>query len=193
MLRYLPLLLILIAGCSHLRPQSESDLAWQNHQQQLKTLHSWQIQARIAINTAQESLIATLRWDQQRDHYTITLQGPLGRGSLAISGDSQWATLHGDPDTPPHPVAASSLLNEAMGTPLTPNDLRYWILGLPATNRYQHSIDSQGRLQQLNESGWTIDYAEYSSGHSPPLPRRIELTHPQARLRLAIQRWQLTP
>jgi outer membrane lipoprotein LolB len=46
--------------------------------------------------------------------------------------------------------------------------------------------DPQGRLAELQQAGWTIEYLEYTGA----LPSRLRLVYPGIELRLAISEWK---
>ena len=46
--------------------------------------------------------------------------------------------------------------------------------------------DGAGRLLQLEQSGWRIEYLEYQG----KLPARLRLTYPGLELRLAVSEWK---
>ncbi|MBC7803180.1 MAG: hypothetical protein H7Y16_04815, partial [Candidatus Parcubacteria bacterium] len=46
--------------------------------------------------------------------------------------------------------------------------------------------DDQGRLAGLEQSGWKIEYLEYSG----KLPSRLNLSYPGVQLRLSISDWK---
>ena len=93
-----------LAACSGMTEKVSSApdmVAWQLHQQQLEQLDDWAFNGRIAVRDQQnEGWNASLRWQQQGDHFDIRLSGALGQGAMRIHGDAALAILE-SADQPP--------------------------------------------------------------------------------------------
>jgi outer membrane lipoprotein LolB len=64
-------------------------------------------------------------------------------------------------------------------------------LGVPALGQYQWlSQDPQGSAT-LEQSGWQIEYQQYSDDAGARVPKRIRAANGQARVRIVIDSWQL--
>jgi outer membrane lipoprotein LolB len=73
------------------------------------------------------------------------------------------------------------------------NGLVYWVRGLP--DPLQASVlagDSQGRLTQLEQNGWIIDYLRYAQqGQGIELPTRIRAHQDEWTVQMVIKKWNL--
>src|SRR5258706_12235567 len=83
---------------------------------------------------------------------------------------------------------AESLTEQALGFRLPLAGLADWVRGraaaAPAPTRERR--DAAGRLEELEQSGWTIRYPEYAAAG----PSRLTRHFPGLELRLAISEWK---
>jgi outer membrane lipoprotein LolB len=54
------------------------------------------------------------------------------------------------------------------------------------------TYDDAGRLAAIEQSGWRIEYGEWTADPLP-MPTRVQATQGEARVRLAIERWTPAP
>ena len=132
---------------------------------------------------------AALRWAQSGQRADLELDGPLGMGGLRIlaSGDefslttSQGERLDG--------------AEARAGFALPLESLRYWVLGVPdpAGPAEERIAADESRLDGLEQGGWRIDYPAYATrgtrSESAGLPRRVDVSRSDARVRLLIEAW----
>jgi len=130
---------------------------------------------------------------QQADASTLQLLNPLGQTMARISVSPAGATL----EVPDRPVqtapAVETLMQRAIGFPLPMDGLRYWLKPEAAPNtpaQITHDPVS-GRISQIRQDDWTIDYLAYddpagdntakpASPDSAPLAlKRVNLTRAQ--------------
>lgn len=196
-MRFLALfvLLGLLSGCATTvsrLPAADNQLAWQQHQTRLAGLTQWRLRGRIGIQTEDDSLNASLDWSQQQEHYDIHLFGPMGSGSLRLSGDNKQVELitsKGEQLTAADP---EWLIYQQMGLRLPVAALRYWVLGLPAPGQVDgQSLDIYGRLARLEQQGWEIHFHRYSQYDDLELPAKVFMNNHRAKVRLVIKRWEL--
>ena len=80
------------------------------------------------------------------------------------------------------------------GRPLRSQDMRYWLIGVPAPGMpHEESLGTDRRLSSLAQSGWQIRYDSYETVGAYALPQRIEMTTQGLRLRVAASDWRLPP
>jgi len=187
----------------------------------VEDISHWQFKGKLGIRATladgqklRES--ANLSWNQTDQHYALFLSGPFGQGATRIKGNpdrmsiQQGGQKHSARD-------AEQLLEQTLGFPLPINALPYWVKGLPLPgtefntqtetqleasnppgNAIPTGIDNQGsaiavgqRPQQLQQAGWTINYARYQDVQHLRLPGKITLSRDQVRLTLIIKQWTL--
>ena len=85
---------------------------------------------------------------------------------------------------------AESLTDQVLGFRVPLVGLADWVRGrpapAPAPAPTQQRSDPAGRLAELEQSGWRIEYLEYEG----KLPSRLKLSFPGVELRLAISEWK---
>jgi outer membrane lipoprotein LolB len=98
-------------------------------------------------------------------------------------------TLHGLDGGPRTGVDASELLEREIGWSLPISDLRAWARGARGRDATAAlEFDPQGRVEQIRQHGWTIDYRAWHEGE-PRLPRKVFASNGDRRVRLIVERW----
>lgn len=195
MRRCLSLLFLLLAGCAAtpvappLPPAADPQQAWHEHQRQLAAVDHWQLGGRIAIRTENEAWQASVDWQQQGESYVIQLVGPLGQGSLRLQGDGRLVSLS-DGENTLVDEDAETLLQRQMGWRVPVAALRYWALGLPAPGAAEQELDPAGLLARLRQSGWNIEFRDYTRRGELLLPGRLFINNHRAQVRLVVDRWE---
>ncbi len=195
----------LAAGCATtpaLPPVANPVAAWQARQVELQPVTAWTIQGRLAMHTDNKGWQASVYWVRDGDNQRIDLTGPLGRGHLRLLQDSHGAELRDADQKTWRADNAEQLLYRATGWRLPLAGLNYWVLGLPAPDSVGHQeLDAQGRLKTLVQSGWDIQFLEYTRYGTLDLPSKLFIKRldggtdgDQAKdnaleVRLIIERW----
>ena len=187
-------LLLALAGCSTgptRAPAENPEQAWRNHAGQLARLDAWRLTGRIAVVSDSEAWHATADWRQDHQAYDIRLIGPMGQGSVQLQGGSRAVTLR---DSDGHVLRsddAEALLYHETGWRVPVAALRYWVLGLPAPGTVaSRTLDPQGRLAALEQSGWRIRFLDYGRQDGYELPGRVFAPKDGTRVRLVVGRWR---
>jgi outer membrane lipoprotein LolB len=183
---------LLLAGCATRAPiTAPSPEAWWTHQQGLRSLQAFQIDGRVAA--AGQPGSGQLRWVQGAGGvFDIRVSGPLGSGSLRLRGTLERVLIE-DRAGRRESLTPEAELEALLGSRLPLDALVYWARGLPQPGvAARYALDAAGRLQQLLQGGWQLDYAAYHGGE-PSLPRRIELRRPGTEITLLLDRWQALP
>jgi outer membrane lipoprotein LolB len=85
---------------------------------------------------------------------------------------------------------AESLTEQVLGFRLPLRGLADWVRGraaaAPAPAPTRERVNASGRLAELEQSGWTVEYLEYAG----VLPSRLRLTYPGLELRVAVSEWK---
>lgn len=189
-----PLLLAMLAGCAvepPRQPASSRELAWQERQAQLKPLQLWQLTGRLAIQSGDDGFNATLIWRQEQDKYRMQLVAPLGQGSMQLEGDNQQVELRTSEGNSAVAADPDTLILTQLGWRVPVSALRYWVLGLAAPGDAVMDIDEFGRLHRLKQSGWEVEFLDYTMHGTQELPARLFVNNHQAQVRLVIKRWEL--
>jgi len=198
-------LLLTISACATPGPsttqtieQEKDNVFWQRRQQTLNQLDHWQFIGRFSAKDEQDAWHGKIAWSQSGTSYNIVLQGPFGQGSIKLTGDNQVSELQLSAKENYSNHDPEQLLATHTGISLPFNELRYWIVGLPTTEKHttQYQIDPQGRLTSLKQQGWFIEFKRYKqitdAGMIIDLPSKLFLENPRYDVRLVIDQWKLT-
>ena len=188
--------LLLLAGCAGLTSKESLEgqgnpQAWQAHKLQIERIDGWQINGKIGIRAPSDSGSATLFWLQRQGYFDIRLAGPLAIGSARLSGHTDDAVLDLSPQGRFTSNSAEDLLQKGLGWKLPLTHLFWWIRGLPAPDSQSHlTLDSDSRLNRLEQDGWQIEYLSYIEQDGFTLPERIKLHGHDLQVTLVIKDWQ---
>ncbi len=157
-----------------------------------KTVTSWDISGAMAARNQSKSWSASLQWAQMGPNdYQIRLSGPLGGGTVLIVKQKGLVTYTDGPKKMSS-SNADTLLKEQTGIQLPVNHLYYWVRGLPAPGAVQGAHYSPtGELISLQQSGYSIQYANYTSVNALTLPQKMQLNGHGVTLKLVIKQWRV--
>lgn len=175
------LVLVAASGCTTIESVPDgvlvtdsSDPAWVNHVRDLSRLNKWNTQGRLALTTSEESVQLDLRWQRQLDKHQIDMSGPLGHGHVRVEQDSQGARLIDANQQTFYDGSIESILYKAVGWRVPLDNMVFWVRGLPVPNvEKKLRLDAFGRLQVLEQDGWTIQFLDYVKQGELMLPRKL--------------------
>ena len=180
------LLVILLQGCAS-RPtviEPPVDLA---------QLSDWQARGRIAISRGKEGFNGGFSWHQAGPQVTLNIRGPLGFGRMTIEGsqDELLLTHRGKTtalDEPERDIAAIT------GWWLPIASMSHWLRAQPdPTFSAEVSSNDDGSLARLEQRGWAAAFSSYRQQNGVTVPRKMELSDGDMRVRVVVDRWDLRP
>ncbi len=190
--------ILVLNACATIEKPSTEDAtinkqaAWELHRINLEAIQAWSLKGRIAGKSNSEGFRAGVHWKQQESNFNIDMHGPLGRKVAELIGDEsnvQLNTSKGERFSASNP---ESLMQELFGYSLPIYGLQYWMRGIPDPEQAYASLelDDQGRLKQLHQAGWVIDYDRYHAGN-PELPAFIKISSATLNANVKIDKWNL--
>jgi outer membrane lipoprotein LolB len=189
----LTFLVLLLGGCTGLRPVTED---WDARRNILLQLDGWSLAGRVAVRTVDgEGGQASLNWQQASEHSELQLAGPLGSGrvELSIGPDSvHFRDASGERSLEYQgPDATEQFMTEQLGWYLPVGSARYWVMGVldPAVPGERY-FDQDGRLQSLTQRGWNIGIERFMSYGGQEMPAKLVMQNPRLRLKLAVGEWE---
>lgn len=195
--RLLPVALCLgLAACSGLQSRPPEPGAppevYREHLAQLETIEQFGVRGRIGVQTNPRGFSGGLQWQHAATNDAILLYSPLG-GQVAQIDTSPARVVLTTSDGKRYEAAdAAALTRKTLGWSLPMHGLPDWILGRPsAATAHEAQWDALGRLVNLQQDGWDIEYDEYVAVDGQQLPTRIFLESPQVNLKLVIEQWTL--
>ncbi|MCJ8351135.1 lipoprotein insertase outer membrane protein LolB [Moritella sp.] len=191
---YILIVSILLSACSTTTqrqpPAGNPQQLWQQHQIQLQTIRTWQLQGQIAFISPNSRNSATLNWQQFVNDFNINLTGPFGIHILTIKRRDNISTLILDDDRQYQGHNTQTLINQLSPIPIPVNELRAWIIGDPLTDDVQ--LDNYGRVTQANHPlGWHISYTKYQRVDNIWLPKNIIIKQADMRIKITTRNWKL--
>lgn len=177
------LLLALTAGCASTPPLVPADVV-------PPPSANWTLQGRIGVQAGEQSLSGQIHWQHRVETDEVLLTSPLGQGVARIVRNGKGVSL----EVPNQPTRrapdAESLTREALGYTLPVAGLAWWMQARPDPGgAFEATRDSAGRLAQLKQHGWVIDYLQYDAD-MPARPRKLVVTREGLQIRLVADRWQ---
>ncbi len=164
----------LLAACAQLQTATSE-----------KTL--FELNARLAARYGAESFSGNLAWRHAERTDEMLITTPIGQGVARIVREGERVTLTTAEPKEYRAADAESLTQEVLGFRLPLTGLADWVRARPAGDvPFKEAKGEDGRLQKLEQSGWTIEYLEYQGER----PSRIRLLYPGIELRLAVSQWK---
>ncbi len=181
--------LLWLSGCAYQAREAPAG-SWQAQKTTLTQLQQWQLSARLGIITPDERGSLSLFWRQDRDDYRMNLTNVVGKRVFDLTR-RQGHIMLTDHEGQQHPATdARELVFRLTGWDLPVEQLSYWIKGLPG-EQDQVEYDADGRPNTILAHGWKLRYLGYTRIDGLWLPSRLDLTHNDTTLRLAISQWEL--
>lgn len=151
---------------------------------------SWTLQGRIGVQGDEQNLSGHIHWLHREDRDELLMTSPLGQGVARIVRDAEGVTLEVPNQPARHARDADTLTREALGYVLPVSGLTWWVQARPAPgSAFEATRDAAGRLAQLRQDGWTIDYLQYAA-EAPARPRKLVVARKGLEIRLVADSWQ---
>ena len=157
----------------------------------------WRVRGKFTYRSAEMSQSGNFDWRQQGEQYQLRLFGPLGMGTVRISGRDNLVRIQ----TSEQDISSArplSLLHRLTGLKIPLNSLDNWLLGKPASASAENLVlDSHQRVTGFDERAWTLSYSNFKAfGQSTDETARIELAtritalQDDVRLHMQIRNWR---
>ncbi|WP_175514115.1 lipoprotein insertase outer membrane protein LolB [Oceanisphaera psychrotolerans] len=181
--------LLWLSGCAYQAQEAPAG-SWQAQKTTLTQLQQWQLSARLGIITPDERGSLSLFWRQDRDDYRMNLTNVVGKRVFDLTRRQGQIMLTDHEGQQHQATDARELVLRLTGWDLPVEQLSYWIKGLPG-EQDQVEYDADGRPNTILAHGWKLRYLGYTRIDGLWLPSRLDLTHNDTTLRLAISQWEL--
>jgi outer membrane lipoprotein LolB len=163
---------------------------WPARRLQLQARVQFTAQGRVGVVAGSDGFNGHLRWVQDGPRSTVSLDGPLGVAGVRIVADAGALTVTNPSGEALDSQAAHDTLVRRLGFEPPLDNLRYWIQGVPdPATLSTETLDAQGYLGTLAQSGWTVTFSEYMPTPDGALPRKMALARGTVRVKLVIEAW----
>lgn len=171
----------LLVGCAQLSPRVVP----------LSTAQ-FELTGLIAVRYDHQASSGNVAWRHAANRDELLITSPLGQGVARIVREHGSVTLTAANGRRYRAASAEALTQRVLGFRLPLKGLADWVRGRPAPDSPARTrYGAAGRLTELYQSGWRIEYLAY--GATGRLPSRLQLNYPGLELRLAITRWEKLP
>jgi len=184
---------VLLAACAPLRTRETpaAAAAQAARESELAQHARWTITARIAVSNGQDGGSGELIWTQDGERYSFTVHAPVTGKTWKLSGDATRATLEGVDAAAAVGTDPERLLHDRLGWDVPLKDLDAWVRGMRAQGRADVQYDAQNLPAVIEQAGWKVEYRDWFGERRPPLPRKVFASRGKARVRVAIESWNL--
>jgi outer membrane lipoprotein LolB len=164
---------LLLSACAGLGPVQRADAP------------DFDIVGRVVVSGEGRAFSSNLRWRHEAGRDELWLLTPLGQALAHIATDAAGATLTTPDQQEYRALSAASLTERALGWALPLAELRHWLQAQPVPAQPAAALqrDAGGRLERLEQGGWTLQLAYEDALR---LPRRLDLERGGQRIRLVI-------
>lgn len=148
----------------------------------------FELSGRIAMQYRDDAGTGNIAWRHGARSDEMLLTTPFGQGIARLARADDEITLTTQDGREFRAADAESLTEQVLGFRLPLLGLADWVRGrpAPAPAPTRQLVDAAGRLAELEQSGWRIEYLEYDGA----LPSRLKLNFPGVELRLAVSEWK---
>jgi outer membrane lipoprotein LolB len=131
-----------------------------------------------------------LRYAQLARRTELSLEGPLGIGGLQVKVDGDDLEIATSRGERLDGAEARAELERRLGFVLPLEQLRWWMLGIPAPGDSAVNTGEGGEIRDFMQAGWRVSINSRSPGLGFSLPQRLTAEREGARLKLLVERWK---
>lgn len=152
---------------------------------------AFEVKGRIAVRYEGDGYSGTMRWNHSPSVDTVELYTPIGTLYARLTQDADGAVMEMADGKRFTERDAGALSRRVLGWELPLASLPHWMFGDPAPQGGAADVvrSPEGRLQQLEQSGWRVRYRSYF-GEAPTLPDRLELDRPGLTVKMIVSHWR---
>src|SRR5262249_17920333 len=138
---------------------------WDSRVAELQSARVWHLRGRAAVAVGEQGWQANLDWRQDGEDADVELSGPLGAGAVALrvtpGGVTVKSPVRGADAGGDDPGA---VIRERMGFEPPFGLLRYWLLGVPASDQAANVERGPGdRPSAIAQAQWHVSYSRYGA------------------------------
>jgi outer membrane lipoprotein LolB len=187
---------VLLVGCA-VAPTPDPGLAaresaYSDNAARVQRLAAWTLEGRLAISDESDGGSGYFRWQQEGARARMDFHGALGRGAWQLVADGRQAVLEFADGSTYRADSIDDLVRGQVGWPVPVDSLAWWVRGLAAPGAVQdRQLDAEGRLSELQQADWRIQYGRYGDVGNVVLPLRMTARQEQRTVKLAVRNWEL--
>ncbi len=182
--------LILLSGCETLKHSGTTE-----RDSLLLNQKNWSLMARIAVNTKDSGLSATLNWQQNDQNFDFHIYGLLGVTYAHLVQTENIATLKLKDNKSFQAETAEQLLQQNLGWHFPIEALSYWVKGIA----YDYpgeviSYDNDRKISSIQFEGWQVAFSQFKNYSGYSMPRIIKASNPEhGSIKIVVKKWLFKP
>lgn len=154
---------------------------------------SFDLEGRMSASDGNQGANGQIEWRHDAVRDEVTLYSPLGQVAARLESSLHGAELLTSDGKLYQADNADALLPRLLGLTLPVARLAYWVQAAPPNGADVRNLDDDGRPALVIDQGWRIEYLEYHPGAADALPRKLDVSRGDARIRLIIDQWNIQP
>ena len=171
---------------------SDSKAAYLERASRLDAIPEWGLVGKISLDDGDHGGSGRLQWDVRSDSSELDFHGAMGRGAWHLQIGPDGAILKEANGTEQTASGVNDLIQDRMGWPIPVDALQWWVRGLAAPGAIEDKkLDPEGLLISLEQFGWSVVFNRYDSVAGVVLPKRLNATRDNYRVKLAVSRWHM--
>ena len=170
----------------------DNQAAYLHRAEMLSVIEEWKLVGRMSLDDGDRGGSGRLQWGVKNNSSELDFHGAMGRGAWHLQIGPEAATLkeaNGVEQTAPD---VNGLIQDNLGWQVPMDALHWWVRGLAAPGAHEElELDARGLLTSINQFGWRVSFSRYDSTTGIELPKKLNATRDNYRVKLAISRWQM--
>jgi outer membrane lipoprotein LolB len=155
------------------------------------TFTTWTARGRIALAARGEGGSGSFTWQQRDGRTELAVRGPLGAGGLNVVSEGAMLEFNDATGRALDGAAARQALEAQLGAPIPLDDLRYWLIGLPAPGGEALVQAASGATPGFVQGAWVVSYDAHTEAGGWRLPARMTATTAGVKVRVIVDDWQV--
>jgi outer membrane lipoprotein LolB len=155
---------------------------------------SFELSGRINVRVEKDAYPGRVRWQHTARTDELWFYSPLGTTVAHLRQDETGARLVNSDGHEYRAANLRELTNQILGWDLPLEALPFWVRGVewPEAAKPTEAFDDRGQLKSLNQAGWEVTYLDWAPAGVKGLPSKLDLQGEHLRMRLLIEKWQVS-
>jgi outer membrane lipoprotein LolB len=158
-------------------------------------LSQWVAKGRIALVAQGDGGSGSFVWQQRSERTELSFRGPLGAGGLRIMTDGDVIEMTDAAGRDLDGEAARRALEQRLGIDLPLDDMRFWMLGLPAPDAGDGTTvvlpAAANSATGFRQRDWEVSFQEFRPVGEWTLPVKFNAAAEGVRVRIVVDDWEL--
>lgn len=188
-----------LSGCSFLKTQEqpasdtsiEASVLHDHHMVLVNNIEQFALTGRLGVMTNPKGFSGRVAWQHTLENDNIDVFSPLGGKVANIIKTDEEVVLTNSKNEHIAAPDTETLTEETLGFRLPLSGLSYWALGRPSDTGLVEYVtwDENGRINQLKQNDWDIQYQDYEANEGYFLPKKITLRTDELIIKLIVEQW----